>query len=247
MIRVAICDDETRIHERLQKYFSQLQIETSYNFKIHFFQAAEELLAYYKEAGPYAFHIVIMDMEMNGMSGLEAAKTIRSFPDFDVQFILITHYPKYMLSSFEVQPFQFLVKPIEYDLFKYTFTRLCSYLFANNSRFVTMKSENGYIVMRKPEIIALAKIKHNLIQNKIKVVTIHHNFCVTGTLSECLARINEPFKLIHRSVVINLEHVRRFTATSVIMSNDDEFPIGRTQAGTVKNAFAEFIVGSSTL
>lgn len=246
MIQVAVCDGDLGVHQKLKLYFAQMQLEASHDFhdfRVHYFQSGEDLLTHYKITGSFAFHIIIMGIELKGISGLEIAKAIRSFPDFDVQFVFVTHYPEYMLSSFEVQPFHFLVKPLERNLFIDTISRLCAYLFANDSRFVTMKSEEGYIVLRKPEIIALSKIKHYLLQNKIKVVTIHHEFCVSGTLSEYLEKINKPFKMIHRSVIINLEHVRRFTANSVIMSNGEMFPIGRSQAGTVKSAFAESLVG----
>ncbi|MNL78594.1 LytTr DNA-binding domain protein [compost metagenome] len=48
--------------------------------------------------------------------------------------------------------------------------------------------------------------------------------------------------MIHRSIIVNLEHVRRFTATSVVMSNDEEYPLGRSQSKAIKDVYAQYVL-----
>lgn len=50
---------------------------------------------------------------MPDLSGWELAKQLRDVDD-DLLIVFTTFYPEYMQESFNVQPFQFLTKPIDY-------------------------------------------------------------------------------------------------------------------------------------
>lgn len=57
------------------------------------------------------------EVEMQGISGIEVARTIRTDRDYEGKFIFISNYPEYMKESFEVQPFHYLQKPLTYAAF----------------------------------------------------------------------------------------------------------------------------------
>lgn len=243
MFHVGVCDDEDGIRNELQRYFLQLSVTTNYSFDVHYFSSGEQLLQHYKAMqGEYAYHLLILDVEMNGISGLETARQIRSLPDRDVQIMFLTSYPEYMMESFDVQTFQYLLKPVTYELFKKKTLKLCSYIMSSSNRFFTIKVEDGQIVLRKPEIIAIVKIKHSLAQNKLKVLTAAQEYIINGTLQEYSDKLGSLFLMIHRSIIVNLEHVRRFTATSVVMSNDEEYPLGRSQSKAIKDVYAQYVL-----
>ncbi|QWU16639.1 two component transcriptional regulator, LytTR family [Paenibacillus sophorae] len=243
MLRVAVCDDETQMHKELQQFFSKLTANTLYKFDVHYFSSGEELLLYYQDQGRNAFHILVLDVEMNGINGIDTAKKVRSLPDRDVQIIFLTSYPEYMMNSFDVQTFQYLLKPLSYLLFETKMVKLCNYIFSSVNKFLTIRTEKEQIVLRISDIVSIVKVKHSLIQNKLKVTTVQQQYIISGTLLEYLNRLDNSFLLIHRSVIINLQHVRKFTAISVAMSNLEELPIGRTQAKAIKNAYARYMTG----
>jgi DNA-binding LytR/AlgR family response regulator len=226
----------------MQRFFSQLSANTSYTFEVSYFFSGETLLQHYKDHGPYTFHVLILDIELGGMSGMETAKKIRSLPDRDVQIIFLTSYPEYVMDSFDVQPFQYLVKPVSYDLFQTKIMTLCNYIHSSVNHFFTIKTEQEEIVVRTSDVIAIVKVKHTLAQNKLNVITTQQPYMIKGTLLEYSDKLKFPFLLIHRSVIVNLEYVHRFTATTVIMSNNDEFPLGRSQAKHVKDTYARYLV-----
>ncbi|WP_025688561.1 LytR/AlgR family response regulator transcription factor [Paenibacillus zanthoxyli] len=241
MFHVGVCDDEVEMHAQLQHFFTQFSAQTPYTFNIRCFSSGEKLLQYYKDKGPYAFHVLFLDVEMSGMNGIETARSIRSLPDRDVHIIFLTSYPEYLMDSFDVQTFQYLIKPISYELFSTKMVKVCDYILSSVTRFLCVKTKKEQIILRSSDIIAILKIKHSLVQNKLKVITSQQQYTITGTLTEFLNSLGDLFLLIHRSVIINLEHIRKFTSVSVVMSNQDQFPLGRSRAKSIKDAYALYM------
>jgi DNA-binding LytR/AlgR family response regulator len=242
LLQVAVCDDEKDEHIRLDQLFQYLMKSTPYAFQLHYFFSGEELLKYYAEHMPFPFHFLILDIEMNGMNGIETAKKVRSLPDRDVQIIFLTSYPEYMMTSFDVQTFQYLIKPVSFELLMSKVIKLSHYISTSTNRFVVIKSEEEQIVLRTNDIIAIVKVKHSLAKNKLNVITVQRQYIITSTMLEYATKLEYPFMIIHRSVIINLDHIRKFTSASVLMSNQDEFPIGRSKSKKLKDAYVRNMI-----
>lgn len=242
LLHIAVCDDEKKEHVLLKEYLPRITKRTAYSFETQYFSCGEELLHYYHEQVSYPFHILLLDVELKGLKGIEVAKKIRALPDRDVQIIFMTNYPHYVMDSFDVQPFHYLIKPVPYECFEAKMIKLCNYILSSVNRFLMIKTEDGHTVIKNSDIIAIVKIKHSLAKNRLKIITATQHYIISGTLSEYIGKLNRPFMLIHRSVIVNLEHIHKFTATSVIMHNQEHFPMGRTQAKEVKAAYAYYMI-----
>ncbi|MEK3878365.1 MULTISPECIES: LytR/AlgR family response regulator transcription factor [unclassified Paenibacillus] len=243
MFHVGVCDDDAEVLSKVKQYFKLLSLSTNYSFDVHCFSSGEQLLQHYKAMqGEYTYHLLILDVEMSGISGIETAQAIRSLPDRDVQIIFLSSYPEYIMDSFDVQTFQYLLKPVPYELFQDKILKLCSYIHSSPNRFFTIKVEDDQVVLRRPDIIAIVKIKHSLAQNKLKLITASREYLINGTLQSYSDKLGNPFLLIHRSIIVNLEHVRRFNANSVVMSSDEEYPIGRSQSKAFKDVYAGYVL-----
>ena len=72
--------------------------------------------------------MVLLDMEMPDMNGIEIAEKIRELVSREVLITFLTSYPEYMQKSFGVQAFQYLLKPITYDVFKKEIIRTIQYI-----------------------------------------------------------------------------------------------------------------------
>ena len=67
--------------------------------------------------------VVLLDVEMPGMSGLEAARVIRSrYPDISIVFV--TAYEKYALDAFRIDAVNYLLKPMSEEDLNVTVDRL---------------------------------------------------------------------------------------------------------------------------
>ncbi|MNC58963.1 LytTr DNA-binding domain protein [compost metagenome] len=76
----------------------------------------------------------------------------------------------------------------------------------------------------------------------MEFLTISQESIMTrGVLAEYIQNLGAPFLQIHRSVIINLNYIRRMTNSTVVMINNIELPIGRTKIKIVKEKLARYL------
>lgn len=109
-LNIAICDDDTNDIAIMKKNILQYTIETDNNIVVSSYFSASDILSDYKN---HLYQIVLLDIEMPDINGMELARQLRDMDD-DLLIIFTTSYPEYMHESFEVQPFQFITKPVDY-------------------------------------------------------------------------------------------------------------------------------------
>lgn len=91
MLHIALCDDNPASIEILEKYFDILN-DSTIDYDVYF--SAEELYRY-KLNNELTYDIYILDIEMQGMNGLELAKTIRT-NEPNALIIFLTSYSEYV-------------------------------------------------------------------------------------------------------------------------------------------------------
>ncbi|MEO2205385.1 LytTR family DNA-binding domain-containing protein [Paenibacillus pabuli] len=243
MLFGGVCDDDKEIHEDLSQFFRDFEKINDCKIQLTHFSSGEELLEHYLSKNCKNFHFLFLDIEMSGINGLETAKQIRSLPNKDVTILFLSSYPDYVMESFDVLTFQYLLKPLTYDVFESKMMRLYDHLSSTAKHVMFLKDERGQNIVPVSEIIAISKLKHSLVQNKLQVVTTDQEFLITGTISSYSEKLGMPFLLVYRSVIVNMDYIRGFTANSVIMSNHQDFPISRTQMKQIKDTYAQYMAG----
>ncbi|MGW9621745.1 LytR/AlgR family response regulator transcription factor [Paenibacillus terrae] len=240
MLKVAICDDEVEQQNRVKKLFLKMDQE----FHISCFSSGEELLAYYQESEKNPFHVLILDIEMIGINGLETARMIRRIPDYDVQIIFLTSYPEYVMDSFDVQTLQYLLKPVSYEIFEQKIIKLSKYILSLKKRFLVIKVDCQEIVLKYADIISIEMHSGSMSRRKLEIRTVCDRFLMRGILSDYAKRLEHyQFLQVHRSILVNMEHIRKFSGYSVFMSNGTEFPIGRSKLKSVKDTYTKYMIG----
>ena len=108
-VKVLYVENEEKIRESAMAYLSRL-FENVYEAKDAF-----EALEIIKESNP---DIIITDIKMPKMSGIELIKQIRTFNN-EVQIIALSAFTntKYLLDAIELGLVKYLVKPIRHETF----------------------------------------------------------------------------------------------------------------------------------
>ena len=106
-MNIAICDDEVRGRERiltlLEKEFSQTQTKE--------FDSGMKLIDCVKEG--YRPDIVLLDIAMEGMDGMETARRLKELTDSIL--IFVTGVKEQVFDAFDVGAFHYLMKPVDQD------------------------------------------------------------------------------------------------------------------------------------
>ncbi|MFI8715930.1 LytTR family DNA-binding domain-containing protein [Brevibacillus brevis] len=242
MYRVAICDDEEKHREFVKSILLTLSIKTNIEFVIESFDSGEQLVSYY-ERQETPFHILILDIEMGGMNGIQTARTIRGLNNLDEQIIFLTSYPKYMVESFDVMTYQYLIKPISPSILEEKIIKLHQYFQALDKKYMVIKSGYEEVVLKFDELISIEAAKSLTIKSKLHFTTTNQTYESKGIISDyALALKDCNFIQIHRSIIINLLHVKKFASGVVLMSNGKELPIGRSKMKEVKDTYTKFMI-----
>lgn len=242
MYRVALCDDEEQQREKVKNILIALSIKTNIEFETESFDSGEQLVAYYENHNK-PFHILILDIEMGGMNGIQTAQLIRNMNRLDEQIIFLTSYPEYMVESFDVITFQYLIKPIAPHILEEKIIKLVSYFQAQDKKWMVIKSAYDEVVLKYDDIIGIEAAKSLTVKSKLNFITTGQTYESKGIIAEyALALKDSGFLQIHRSIIINLNHVKKFGGGAVLMSDGSEFPIGRSKVKEVKDFYTKFMI-----
>lgn len=177
------------------------------------------------------------------MNGIQAAHRLRSRKHFDEQIIFLTSYPEYMVESFDVITFQYLIKPVAPQLLEEKILKLCDYFQAQDKKFIVIKSGYEEVVLRHDDIIGIEAAKSLTVKSKLNVITTTGIYETRGIIAEYASALRDSnFLHIHRSIIINLLHVHKFGGGCVLMSGGQEFPIGRSKIKEVKDFYTKFMI-----
>ena len=118
MYRVAIVEDEWESFESIRKCFEEYTKEYGEAFNIIRFKNGMYFLGAYSSN----FDIVIMDIDMPQMNGIQTAADLRKVDD-KVVLIFVTFLAKYAIKGYAVDALDYVVKPVNYHTFKLKIAR----------------------------------------------------------------------------------------------------------------------------
>ena len=213
MIYVAICDDETSMSEHIRSVTSEFFRRKNMETIILRFSSGE-LLKYDGQ-----IDILFLDIQMKNIDGMETARKLRE-NKFRGFLIFITVLREMVFQSFEVQAYDYLVKPVEREQFEKTMERLCE----------SMQNAKDEIIFC--EIID-RKIYLNLASDE--VIDYYER------IENLEARLNNWFFRCHRSYLINLRHLRSYKNSIAYMDNGGEIPVSRLRSREFSSVILKYM------
>lgn len=240
--RIAICDDEALEREKMEIYLERYSVEFNIDFSVDSYDSGEMLIKeYWKRKSPY--HIVLLDMELGRMDGIDVAREIRLAPDYNVLIAYITSYPEYMQKSFDVQPTQYLMKPLGYELFKEKLTQMIELLSKFETNLLVIDQKDGEMLLDITEIQSIETVKKTSGRGRLKFTLLDSDVFANGTLSDFEDKLlQQGFARIHRTVLVNLRCIHKFQGERVVLKSGLELPLGRKYAKELRDSFSDFLV-----
>lgn len=225
--RIAICDDMEEDVKYISSMVNMWAEKESITVAIETFPSAESFLFRYAEQK--AFDILLLDIEMPSMSGIELAKRIRKENDA-VQIIFITGYTDYIAEGYEVFALHYLVKPLSE-------TKLFEVL--NRAVLKIRKNEKALFLSLAGEMVRIPIYEIKYLEVQQNYVTVHSkkDYTVKKTLGEFERELDERFYRMGRSFIVNLSFIDKITKTDVFLSDGSVIPLPRGQYGLLNKAF----------
>ena len=108
-IRIAVCDDEEEQLQSLSGLLAKWTGHSGLSLDMRTFPSAEAFLFAYEEDS--AYDILILDIEMKDISGMDLARRIRK-EDKRVEILFITSHFEFISEGYEVDALHYLTKPV---------------------------------------------------------------------------------------------------------------------------------------
>ena len=231
MLEIAICDDDAIILKTLGKYFGKLNDAT---IKYDIYNSADTLYRYVEEQGT-VYDVFILDIEMQGMNGLELAQKIRE-KDSNCLIIFLTNYSQYVFSVFEVITFDFLRKPLEYSEFENLIKKIKRYFNITKGVFVFSYRKNSFSIPFE-EIYYIEKSgRRAYLYSKDK------EYIFNMTLNEIWKQLDSgAFVAIYPSCIVNLFYVREIVRDELILKTGDKLFVSKKYCQEDKKRHLRFI------
>jgi len=179
--------------------------------------------------------LMFLDIQMPGISGIEFLKTLRHPP----KVIITTAYREYALDGYDLDIVDYLLKPITFDRFFKAIERFLRYDGASaaasivnrplaENAVIYVKSGYKHIKINTGDVLYIESVK-----DYIKIVMVGDTIIAKYRISDIEADLGgKGFLRIHRSFIINLQHLSSFTASDVEIGKAG-LPIGESYKAMV--------------
>ena len=194
--------------------------------------------------------LVLLDLQMPEVGGFDVIRAIRGGKRIPV-LVIVTAYDRHALQAFEAGAIDYLLKPVGQERLALAVERARRISGSAAAEQIARLQEIGDGEGAPKRIIGRAGEEYFLLgTNEIfafeadgDLVWIHtakRKYLATQTLRDLEQRLSSVnFRRIHRSALVNVNHVRKMSALSsqrwlLTLGNNQEFIVSKRQAGSVR-------------
>lgn len=227
MIKIAICDDEVTTLHRTKLYLEEYPIK----FSIDEFTSGESLLQ-----SPEKYEIILLDIDMAGINGIETAKKIRQ-QDKNVKIIYVTNYTDYTTFAFSVHAFAYLLKPVKKEELFQQLDEAFEYTKHQEPELIEFQTEDGIVRLKLHEILYFEY------QNrKVFLKTEKETFSLRAKITQIGEQMKEKgFEMPHKSFVVNLYAVKRIQGYDIYLTDNTIIPLSQKKSATFRKALNRYL------
>lgn len=228
-MRFAVVDDNPLDIENVVNIVSSWGKNKCIDTSFSEYDSAEAFLFSYED--DKAYDVILLDIEMKKMDGVEMAKRIRAV-DSDVVIVFITGYSDYILDGYDVGALNYLMKPLDLEKLNRVLDTALTKIESNSKAiYLSTVDETCKVPLNR---ISYIDVDRNYI-------TVHadKSYRVKRTLGSLEEELDDRFLRIGRSAFINIEKVLRVTKTDVFLNTDESVPLPRGAYEKVNRAIIE--------
>ncbi len=234
-IKIAICDDEPEERHLLSQFIHKQNI----NCNITEYASPNEFLM-----GQKAYDLIFLDIGMTyadtELDGLALARKIRQEFDIQPMIIFVTGFEEYVYDAFDVEAFQYLLKPVNEERFAEVFKRAVQ-------QIKKLQAEPKQQVIIAPyagnkKMIPIASIHYiESYNHKIILHMEHEEIEYYAKISDLEQELAGQFYRCHKSYLVNLAYVDEYSKSEVTLINKIKLLISKYKYAEFVKAYLSFM------
>lgn len=228
MLRLAVCDDVDAICSELENIILDFQKQEGVKLTVDGYSSGETFINALKMGHKY--ELIFLDIEMGKINGVGVGHYIRDeLKDYITKIVYISSKTSYDRQLFDVQPFNFLPKPLDRNKVISVIKLAIKFFGIENNTF---SFKTGTQIHRLPvrDIIYFESTGR-----QVKLVSLKDIFYFYGTIDFVAEQLSKSrFIMPHRSYIVNYDNVLVIKKDEIEMCNGDIVPISRIKAKEVR-------------
>lgn len=238
-MRIAICDDMPEQLALMAKGTEAYLQRKNIKAEISVFENALSLLENMDRQGEC--EIVLLDICMPGLSGIDIAREIRQH-NGRTEIIFLTSSDEYAIDAFALKATHYLLKPYSEASFSEALERAFERIKPNESKTLVVKTEGGDICsldieeIRYIESHAHSQMVH--IGNELK---IESRRSLSRLFEELEALSPSQFFMPYKGYIVNHKAVASIETKRILLTDGVGIPLPRGKAGEMKKRHFDYM------
>lgn len=234
-MNILICDDDKicveRMKEYVQDFFRDRKIA---DYKIYEYYSGE---AAARESD--IIDIAFLDVEMDGINGIEVSKILRK-NNKDIVVFIITSYMGYLDDAMDEGVFRYINKPIEKIIIFRGLQKAVDLCYKKQSRKIMIKSASANIIIEQDSIIYIESI-----MRKRYIYTEKKDYISNNSLTFWKNILdNDIFCIVNKSIIINITKVEEFSNSYIKLKNIEQMiSLSRDKKDEFKQKLLMYLAG----
>lgn len=232
LFKVFIVEDTPGEADELRGFVERYGKQVGEDFQVEVLASALEFVNSRRSAD-----LVLMDIDMPGINGMEAAEIFRGY-DAATPLIFVTNLAQYAVRGYSVDALDFVVKPVEYPDFAMRMDRALRVMRRNAQSTIALPTSEGVRVIPLSDLVFIDMLKHDVCYHLADGSVLRER----GSMREAAEQLGEKgFLKISSGCLINMACVVRVGGESVEMADGTELYFSRSQRKRALETLANYL------
>lgn len=218
-MKIFILDDEREAVTQIEAYIKKYAKNIGISMQAYGFTDPEIFLQEYEksEEKPY---LIILQIEMKKMTGLEVARALRR-EGSSVRLIFTDVSDRHAMDAFDVHADGYLKKPVTYQDFASAMGRF-RIRFATESHTIEVRAERSKVNLHTADIFFAESRGHN-----VWIYSKAGEYKTQLTMSKLAESMKEKASFLPcgRSYLVNMEYISQIENEVIVMNDGSRIPI----------------------
>lgn len=236
MIQIAICEDLEMDFIETKALIECYMKKHRLKYHIDAFETGEALLKAFR---PCHYGLIILDMMLPGLNGMEIARRIRE-QDNGCRLVITTLSEDYAIEGYRVQAMDYLLKPFSYKQLSDALDQCC---------LSSVSDPPSISIIVNQTMTTLPVLAVHIAEIFGNYLLIHTGNAVIKTYLSLSAFEKQlpplTFVRISRSHLVNMHNVVEITGETVLLSDGQELSISRRRKRLVNQSFNDFLIAKA--
>lgn len=229
-MKILICDDEVQYLNSLcvhvQEYMNNRLIECN----IVTATSPSQVLS-----GDLSFDLAFLDIQMEDMDGIALAKELKK-RNGKIALFFITNHDEYQDDAMDVNAFRFFSKPFDVKRLYSGLDKAMEYI---DGAYVDifLYGDNAQQRILIDDILYITRSNR-----KVVLKTVHQSFTIRCNFDELCEKMPPLFFYqVHKSFVVNLHYVQKYSYTELILTDGARIPVAPRKQSSFHKYWFEYL------